>query len=174
MQPTWIKRSFFAVALLASAFLLSAAQAQSLFDRLGGLPAIECVVDTSVPIILNDDRISGYFAGELNAGQPQSIRDALVDYFCDVSGGPCEYKGRNMVCAHVGLGIDNQAHNAFISDLEQAAGDCGADPAVFAEVSKLMFGLRPKVVQDDPGEAFAAFKRCRKDNDDDDDDDDDD
>ena len=172
MQPTWIKHSFFAVALLASASLLSAAQAQSLFDRLGGLPAIECVVDTSLPIILNDDRISGYFAGELNAGQPQDLRNALVDYFCDVAGGPCRYKGRNMVCAHVGLGIDNLAHNAFISDLEQAASDCGnVDSAAFAEVSKLMFSLRPKVVQDDPGEARAAFKRCRKDNDDDDDDD---
>lgn len=54
--------------LTASLATSGVAQAQTLFERLGGLPAIECWIDTGLPIIVGNRRIGDFFAGELNAG----------------------------------------------------------------------------------------------------------
>lgn len=67
-----------------------------------------------------------------------------------------------MICAHVGLGARNQAHNAFFEDVSAAAAECRADPVLFAEVSKFLFSLRSEVVQGDQDEAALAPKKCKK------------
>jgi hemoglobin len=146
--------AFLAFALLAS----GGARAQTLFDRLGGLPAIECWVDTGLQIIGRDRRINDFFAGELNAGQPVGLRDSLVDFACFATGGGCDYGGREMACAHAGLGIDHDSFTYFLKDLEKAAFRCRrghtgwmTDPA-YSELNKVLLSLRPPIVQDDPGE----------------------
>jgi len=156
-------RRFIETAILAIILLWGpGALAQSLYDRLGGQAAIECWIDTGLPILTSDPRIADYFAGALNDGQALNLRDSLVNFACAATGGSCVYVGRNMSCAHGGLAIDHHAFTTFLKDMEQAAllcrrGNSGwmTDPA-YSEFNKVLLTLRPAVVQDDPGEDGTA------------------
>ena len=109
------------VAILA-AWLLSAGCAatpqpsmadKSLYDRLGGKPAITAVVDDFVGRVAGDNRINGFFA---QANVPR-LKAQLVDQICEASGGPCKYTGRDMKTAHRGMGVNSAAFDALVGDL---------------------------------------------------------
>ncbi|MGE0116517.1 MAG: group 1 truncated hemoglobin [Dongiaceae bacterium] len=85
----------------------------SLYDRLGGKPAIEAVVDQFVQNVAADTRINGFFA---DADIP-GLKGKLVDQICQASGGPCTYAGLDMKTAHRGMGIKEEHFNALVEDL---------------------------------------------------------
>ena len=87
------------IAAVASAFLFSACQSmqpmtpqKSVYDRLGGQPAITAVVDDFVGNVAADNRIDGFFA---RTDIPR-LKKNLVDQICQGTGGPCMYTGRDM------------------------------------------------------------------------------
>jgi hemoglobin len=86
---------------------------QSLYERLGGKPAITAVVDDFVARVAADNRINGKFA---NANIPR-LKTMLVDQICQASGGPCTYTGRDMKMAHAGMGINGPEFDALVGDL---------------------------------------------------------
>lgn len=86
---------------------------KSLYDRLGGKPAITAVVDDFVGRVAADNRINGKFA---NANIPR-LKAMLVDQICQASGGPCTYAGRDMKSAHAGMGITGGEFDALVGDL---------------------------------------------------------
>jgi len=86
---------------------------KSLYDRLGGKPAIQAVVDDFVGNVAGDARINGYFA---KANVPR-LKAQLVDQICEASGGPCKYTGQNMKDAHRGMGVNGPAFDALVEDL---------------------------------------------------------
>lgn len=86
---------------------------KSLYDRLGGKPAITAVVDDFVGRVAADGRINGKFA---NADIPR-LKTMLVDQICQASGGPCTYTGRDMKSAHAGMGVTGAEFDALVSDL---------------------------------------------------------
>ena len=86
---------------------------KSLYDRLGGKPAIVAVVDDFVGRVAADTRINGKFA---NANIPR-LKTMLVDQICQASGGPCTYSGRDMKSAHTGMGISGEEFDALVGDL---------------------------------------------------------
>ena len=97
-------RSFAAaVALLAFTLARSSALAQTrtLYDRLGGYPAISAVVDDFVKNVAADKRINRFFA---NANIDR-LKARLVEQICQGTGGPCVYSGRDMRSVHAGMGI---------------------------------------------------------------------
>ena len=85
----------------------------SLYDRLGGKPAITAVVDDFVARVAADTRINGKFA---NANIPR-LKSMLVDQICQASGGPCSYTGRDMKSAHAGMGVSGAEFDALVGDL---------------------------------------------------------
>jgi hemoglobin len=103
------------VATLALACAASAAlaQTQSLYDRLGGKPAITAVVDDFVGNVAKDKRINAFFA---HADIPH-LKMELVDQLCQATGGPCVYTGKDMKTAHAGMGIRSKDFNALVGDL---------------------------------------------------------
>ena len=88
----------------------------SLYDRLGGKPAITAVVDDFVGRVAADNRINGKFA---NTNIPH-FKMMLVDQICQASGGPCVYTGRDMKTAHAGMGITSEQFDALVGDLVAA------------------------------------------------------
>lgn len=86
---------------------------KSLYERLGGTPAITAVVDDFVANVAADSRINGRFAG---TNIPR-LKTLLVDQVCEATGGPCKYQGRDMKSAHAGMGITNAEFNALVEDL---------------------------------------------------------
>ena len=85
----------------------------SLYDRLGGKPAITAVVDDFVANVAADNRINGFFA---RTNIPR-LKAQLVDQICAGSGGPCTYTGRDMRSAHAGMGVTDAHFNALVEDL---------------------------------------------------------
>lgn len=86
---------------------------KSLYDRLGGKPAITAVVDDFVGRVAADTRINGKFA---TADIPR-LKTMLVDQICQASGGPCTYTGRDMKTAHAGMRITGDEFDALVGDL---------------------------------------------------------
>src|SRR5690242_5581776 len=62
-----------------------ATRERSLYDRLGGKPAITAVVDDFAARVAADRRINRFFA---NTDIP-TFKGHLVDQICEASGGPC-------------------------------------------------------------------------------------
>ena len=89
---------------------------QSLYDRLGGKPAISAVIDQFVANVAGDSRINGRFA---TTDIPR-LKGNLVDQVCMATGGPCEYKGRDMKTTHAGMKISNADFGALVEDLIKA------------------------------------------------------
>lgn len=87
--------------------------ARSLFDRLGGQPAITAVVDSFVAIVAKDARINQKFA---RSDIPR-VKKMLVDQVCAQTGGPCTYTGRSMKEAHLNMGVTEGEFNALVEDL---------------------------------------------------------
>ena len=100
------------IAVLA-ACATSPATKPSLYDRLGGKPAITAVVDDFVGNVAADSRINGYFA-RTDIGR---LKRLLVEQICAGTGGPCTYTGRDMKSAHAGLGVTDPAFGALVEDL---------------------------------------------------------
>jgi hemoglobin len=89
------------------------AKEKSLYERLGGKPAITAVVDDFVGRVAADNRINGKFA---NANIPR-LKMLLVEQICQASGGPCIYTGRDMKATHAGMGIKPEEFDALVGDL---------------------------------------------------------
>lgn len=106
---------------MASTGMKSDPAAKSLYERLGGKPAITAVVNEFVGNVAGDTRINGFF--KKVASDPKALnafKGKLVDQICQASGGPCKYKGRDMKSAHQGLGISDADFNALVEDLVKA------------------------------------------------------
>lgn len=88
-------------------------QSGSLYDRLGGKPAITAVVDDFVGNVAADKRINGFFA---RTDIPR-LKGLLVEQICAGTGGPCIYTGRDMKAAHAGMGVSDAHFNALVEDL---------------------------------------------------------
>ena len=73
----------------------------SLYDRLGGQPAIVAVVDEFTNRVASDSRINMQFADTDIPG----FKALLVEQICAATGGPCTYSGRDMKTTHAGMNI---------------------------------------------------------------------
>jgi hemoglobin len=86
---------------------------KSLYDRLGGKPAIVAVIDDFVGNVAADERINKFFA---QANIPR-LKGLLVDQVCEATGGPCKYSGLDMKTSHTGRNIGEGDFNALVEDL---------------------------------------------------------
>lgn len=100
------------VAALLSPFT-SAFANNTYYQQFGQKAGIEAVVNRFVGYVLSDRRISHYFA----TTDIPSLKSALTDQFCQEEGGPCTYTGPSMSSVHKGLGVNEAAFNALVSDL---------------------------------------------------------
>jgi hemoglobin len=143
-------RSLAVPAALAAALLISACQNtgmspmadKTLYDRLGGKPAITAVVDDFVGNVAADTRINGFFA---KADVPR-LKANLVDQICQASGGPCVYKGRDMMTAHKGMGISDADFNALVEDLVKTLDKFNVPAKEKGELLGVLGPLKPQIV----------------------------
>ena len=94
-----------AVSVTAQQSMSSGQMAQkSLYERVGGYNALAAVVDDFIGRLVTDKRFEKFFAG-FSTDSKKSIRQHILDQFCEATGGPCIYRGRDMKTTHGGLGI---------------------------------------------------------------------
>jgi len=122
----------------------AAVDSRSLYDRLGGLPAITAVVEAFLGNVAADERINWRFAG---ADIPD-LRQKLIDQVCQASGGPCVYKGRDMLAAHRGMGVQGSEFDALVGDLQAALNKFSVPAKEQGDLLGALAGLRPQIVND--------------------------
>jgi len=115
----------------------------TLYQRLGGYDAIAAVSDDFIGRLIQDKMLGRFVVG-LSDDSKKKLRQHLVDFLCNATGGPCAYTGRDMKTAHMGLGITEADWNA-------------AATALTATLDKF------KVPDREKGEVLAAVTNLKKD-----------
>jgi hemoglobin len=140
------------VALLVAAGTVSGLRAaevdSSLYERLGGQPAVRAVTNGLVDRILADSRVNKWFA---HAGStPENTaayKGKLYDFVCQATGGPCQYTGRDMVTAHKGRAVTGEAFDAVVQDLVAVLDSLKVPAKEKGEVLQLLGPLKASIVQ---------------------------
>lgn len=86
---------------------------ETLYERLGSLPAIEAVVEDFTTNVAADARINHYFANT----NMRKFKRWLTEFICVQTGGPCRYNGRPMREGHREMGIREADFQALVEDL---------------------------------------------------------
>jgi hemoglobin len=100
------------VALLMS-INIAMAEPASLYQRLGGQPAIHAVVNDFIGNVAADTRINRFFA---KTDIPH-LKNMLEQQLCAATGGPCVYQGRDMKTTHSGMNVTEADFNYLVADL---------------------------------------------------------
>ncbi len=109
----------------------------TLYEKIGGQPTIEKVVDDFHNRILADSSVSGFFGKTDMAKQ----RTHQIGFFSLILGGPKDYKGRAMDQTHTGMSLQQSHFDAIAKHLTDAMTSSGVSAddakAAMAEVEKL-------------------------------------
>lgn len=106
----------------------------SLYDMIGGEPALTAVVDDFYVRVLADPELAGFFAG----ANMNKLKGRQVEFFAEALGGPRLYSGPTMRQAHQGRGIGQMHFNLVASHLIDALTAAGvADDQVRSVVSAI-------------------------------------
>ena len=115
---------------------------KSLYDRLGGRPAITAVVDDFIGNVASDPRINQRFAG---ANIPR-LKTMLVDQICEAAGGPCKYTGATMEAAHRGMRVTDAEFGALVEDLVKSLDKFRVPAQEKGELLGALGGMKPQIV----------------------------
>jgi hemoglobin len=115
---------------------------KSLFERLGGEPAITAVVDEFVTRTTTDARIKYRF---FNTDAVQ-LKRLLVEFVCVAAGGPCKYTGRDMTSSHAGMDLVDDEFTALVEDLIGALDKFHVPDREKGEVLGALGPLKPQIV----------------------------
>ena len=140
--------SFALLLCLAGAPLHAAGQEATLYDRLGGKPAVTAVASGLVDRILKDSRVNAWFAHA--AASPENTaayKAKLYDFVCQATGGPCKYTGQDMVTAHRGRKVTSAAFDAVVEDLVAVLDGLKVPAREKTELLALLGPLKTSIVQ---------------------------
>jgi hemoglobin len=116
----------------------------TIYDEIGGAPAVTAVVDAFYQRLIADPDLMSYFDGRdmtrLKAHQRALVTVAL-------GGTSEEYAGRMMHPAHVGLAITDDAFDRVLDHLEAVLIGAGVAPMTCAKILAILQPLRTDVVQ---------------------------
>ena len=120
----------------------------TLYQRLGGYDAIAETVDDVLARMSEEESLRRFFEGASDADL-RRIRQNTVDFFCEKTGGPCFYTGRDVAEAHEGAGI-TAADWERASELMAASLDArGVQGELRDELGGFIAGLRDEIVEEE-------------------------
>ncbi|MBI4909993.1 MAG: group 1 truncated hemoglobin [Acidobacteria bacterium] len=124
---------------------------ETLFLRLGGMRAIQLVVDDFTFRVLDDERVSGYFARAMDTPQRRAdYKTKLVAFVCQAAGGPCKYTGKDLIAAHAGRGINDAAFKAVMESLDATLDSFHVPEREKQQLRALMTQVKAQVVEPRP------------------------
>ena len=136
-------------AALLSPLCAAESSTASLYDRLGGMPYIQAVVDDFVTRILADDRVNRWFAhASSDPENARAYKAKLADFICQGTGGPCKYTGADMFTAHKGRGVTEDAFRAVVSDLVATLEKFNVPEKERSQLLGILAPMKPAIVQD--------------------------
>ena len=120
----------------------SARADKTLYEAMGGETVLRSAVAHFADNVVADDRINFTFA-EANMDK---FRQLLFEQFCNLSGGPCKYTGRDMRTSHLKLHINNAEFNALAEDLYIGLGQAGVPYRLQNKLMALLAPMQHEIV----------------------------
>jgi hemoglobin len=114
----------------------------SIYDEIGGAPAVRAAVDDLYARILADDAVRGYFADTNMARQRAHLR-AFVS---QALGGPRRYAGRELRSAHAPFAVTDEAFDQVVGHLAAALAGLGVPPEAIGSIASALAPLRAEIV----------------------------
>ena len=112
----------------------------SLYERLGGIYSIACVVDDLIDRVMNDPRLNANPA--VNEAHhkvpPPGFKYLVTEMVGWASGGPQKYTGRSMLESHEHLNITPKEWEAFMDDFQQTLDKFSVPAAEQAELKAIV------------------------------------
>jgi hemoglobin len=118
-------------------------QTTSLYDRLGGLGAINALTESWVARVGGDDRANGKFVRTDIA----RLKKEIADQLCEVTGGRCVYTGRSMRDTHAGMKTTAGEFEVAMQHLGAALDELQVPKAEQDELVKLLRPMRDDIVE---------------------------
>ena len=117
-------------------------QSQPLFDRIGGMAAVNAAVDIFYGKVLRDDRINHFFSHTDMAIQSRKLRGFLAYAF----GAPMNYTGKNMRDAHAHMRLTDDHFNAVAGHLVATLQELKVDETLIDEVVAIAVSTKDDVL----------------------------
>lgn len=124
---------------------MSKPEQKSLYEQLGGEPAVNAAVDSFYRKVLKDQRISSFFEGVDMDKQIAKQKAFLTMVF----GGPANYTGKDMRAGHAHLvarGLNDSHVDAVIELLGQTLSELGVSQPLIEQVAALANSVRNDVL----------------------------
>lgn len=118
----------------------------TLFEQIGGKPAVEAAVDKFYGRVMEDDRINHFFAGV----DMKTQCEHQVAFLTYAFGGSTEYDGRSMQKAHQRLveqlGLTDMHFDAVVENLVATLRELNVPDRLIKEVGKIAESIRSEVL----------------------------
>jgi len=119
---------------------------RSLYERLGGYDAVAAVVDDFIARLAADPQLQKFLVG-LSTDSKKRLRQHVLNQFCQATGGPCVYTGRDMKTSHAGLGITEKEWDAGAKHLVAALDKFKVPEREKGEVVAFVSSLKKDIVE---------------------------
>jgi hemoglobin len=114
----------------------------SIYDEIGGAPAVGAAVEDFYDRVLGDPLLAPYFAGIDMARQKSHLRA----FIATALGGPNIYAGRDMRTTHSGRHITPTAFDAVVTHLAETLTSLGVKAATIQAIAGKLLPLRAQIV----------------------------
>lgn len=120
---------------------------ESLFERLGGSPGINALVEDIVSLHMENPIISARFRPYLETPEKLAVTKMHLCAFLEAgSGGNTEYAGRTMPDAHRGMNISEAEYMAALDDILSALRRNEVDEQTQKDVLAIAYSLKGEIM----------------------------
>jgi hemoglobin len=118
-------------------------ETKSLYDRLGGIDAINALTESWVARVGGDDRANKKFARTDIA----RLKKEVADQLCEATGGPCTYTGRSMRETHDGMKTTAGEFEVVMQHLDATLDELNVPKSEHDELVGLLRPMRGDIVE---------------------------
>jgi len=133
-------------ATLLTAILLTACASSTrkdtLFDDLGGMDGITKTTERLLDYFAADSRIRPFFAHT----DVNRFKTRFSEHICEITGGPCHYKGDSMENVHRGMVISEGQFNAVVEAYIHAMTERGIPVSVQNRLLARLAPMREDII----------------------------
>ena len=116
--------------------------AQTIYEAIGGRPALKAAVDGLYGRLIADPELSKFFP----AGVGEVHRGFVITLLGQALGGPQRYRGPDLVAAHRGLGITDAHFTQTAVLLDDTLDELGVPRDLIDQIIGIVATLRPAIV----------------------------
>ena len=114
----------------------------TIYDEIGGLPAVSAAVDIFYDKVVADAQLAPYFTGTSIGKLKGHQRSFLITAL----GGPAVYRGGEVGPAHAHLGITGDHFDRVVGHLVATLTELGVPSATIGEIGELLGPLKGQIV----------------------------